>query len=533
MPNKPQKSGQHTKSGQQKNLAQHNNPRAVALSSLRQIRLHDQYANLILPARLAGAGLSSRDARLVTTLVYGSLRWQGFCDAVIDTARGNSRGHSKAHSQAHSEDCSPAHSHAHSRIDANVRDILRLGVYQLLFLKTPAYAAVSTSCALAAADRSTKHAVGFVNALLRTVSRRSRHEWESLITSRIDKQHPLERLSVRTSHPLWIVHELRASRQASGYESDVDDHVLLRLLEADNTDPVVTLCARPGLASRDDIISRLRSRGGDVHVEKGRFSPFATRISGVDPSGIDGVKNGTVGVEDEGSQLAALALANAPLDTPLDVSPNASDTPAASTHRWLDLCAGPGGKTALLGAFAAQRDAHLVANEPQEQRARLVESNVRALPDDTVEKVTRFDGRDYATDRVAGTSSAFDRVLVDAPCSGLGALRRRPEARWHKSQSSLADLSQLQQQLLTAGLNATRHGGVCAYVTCSPVLEETRHVVEAVCAGRKDVAVLDTAAILRSALKNTPIALPQHGPVQLFSDLHDTDMMFICLLRRH
>ena len=601
--------------------------RTLALSVLRDIRLRGRYANLVLPARLGRAGLSGRDAALATTLVYGSLRWQGFLDAVIDAVRENghagraaagrgqgspdrSGGHRRSHDDGRDEDCDDGRDGSRDdvvrgaavRLDPQVRDILRLGAYQLLFLDTPAYAAVSTSCDLARAGRPTRAAVGLVDALLRAVARRPRAEWGALLTSRIGRDRPLERLAVRTSHPLWVVRELARSRAAAGYETGwpagavtetVSDQPrgtgeetgrrdgrgaqavwstlsrdrrrsLLALLEADNADPDVTLCARPGLVARDALLRQARAVFPQAMAAPGRYSPYAVRTHGVEPARLGAVTAGMAGVEDEGSQLAVIALASAPLDpllasadaaTQPDPDPAASSGavpppsdpdpersvgapsghPQSGSGRWLDLCAGPGGKAALLGAIAAQNGARLVANEPQEHRARLVEENLRALPAGTVEAVTRLDGRDYggpAHDGHPGTEAAFDRVLVDAPCSGLGALRRRPEARWTKKPEDIAGLSALQRGLLSAGLDATRHGGVLAYVTCSPVLEETRRVVDAILEGRDDAGRLDTAAILRSALLGTDIPLPAHGDVQLFSDLHDTDMMFICLIRR-
>lgn len=505
--------------------SQHDRARLIAVKVARRIRLRHQYANLVLPAQLRASRLTGRDAALATTLVYGSLRWQGFLDAVIDAAHkkhGRSRG-------SHSSHIAPP-----------VRDILRIGAYELLFLDTPAYAAVSTSCQIAAADASTRPAVGLVDGLLRSIAARSRKEWEALLTSRVSRDKPLVRASIRTSHPLWIVHALQHSRAAAGYDESVDARTLNALLEADNADPPVTLCARPGLVSRENLIDQATRLGGKARAQKGHLSPLAVRIAGIDPARIPAVQKGVAGVEDEGSQLAVLALVSAPLEAPAQLQQNvALPSGTASSRqakkgekRWLDLCAGPGGKAALLAAFAAQRGARLVANEPQESREKLVEQNLRAVPRKAVEAVTRIDGRLYGSSRVPGSRAAFDRVLVDAPCSGLGALRRRPEARWHKQPDDITRLLPLQKALLGAGLDATRPGGVLAYVTCSPVLAETREIVDAVLASRSDVHRLDAASILRAALPGVTMALPPHGDVQLFSDLHDTDMMFVSLLRR-
>src|SRR5699024_6991689 len=135
-------------------------------------------------------------------------------------------------------------------------------------------------------------------------------------------------------------------------------------------------------------------------------------------------------------------------------------------ERWLDLCAGPGGKAGLLASLAGERGARLLANEAQPHRARLVEQALRAVPADAVEGVVVGDGRTI----LERTEGGFDRVMVDAPCTGLGALRRRPESRWRREPSDVPALVRLQRELLDAALDATRPGGLVAYVTCSPHL---------------------------------------------------------------
>ena len=179
------------------------------------------------------------------------------------------------------------------------------------------------------------------------------------------------------------------------------------------------------------------------------------------------MRDGRAGVQDEGSQLVAIMLAEADVDGP--------------DARWLDLCAGPGGKAALLGALAAQRGATLVANELQPHRAELVRQTTRGL---TNVEVTEHDGR-----QGPWAEASFDRVLVDAPCTGLGALRRRPEARWRRSPGDLESLVPLQRDLLTRALDLVRPGGMVVYATCSPHLAETRGVLAAVTDGRDDVTV--------------------------------------------
>src|SRR5690606_4981188 len=192
--------------------------------------------------------------------------------------------------------------------------------------------------------------------------------------------------------------------------------------------------------------------------------------------------------------------------------------------RWLDLCAGPGGKAALLGALAAGRDARLTAVEVAEHRARLVEQAVRGLPVTVVCADGRTVGR--GDELPAGR---FDRVLVDAPCTGLGALRRRPELRWRRQPADLPALTRLQRELLVAAIEAARPGGVVAYVTCAPHRAETEvWVAEARRRSPHRTELLDARAYL-------PAGMPGlgEGPyAQLWPHRHGTDAMFLALLRR-
>ncbi|MGA8995991.1 MAG: rRNA cytosine-C5-methyltransferase, partial [Nocardioidaceae bacterium] len=188
---------------------------------------------------------------------------------------------------------------------------------------------------------------------------------------------------------------------------------------------------------------------------------------------------------------------------------------------WLDLCAGPGGKATLLTGLARERGATLIANERLVHRAALVRAGLQAYgPPATV---VCGDGR-----HPAWRPGTFDRVLVDAPCSGLGALRRRPESRWRRVPADLDRLVPLQRRLLTAALESVRPGGVVAYVTCSPVLAETAGVVGSVLAERDDVRLEDAVDLVGLPDSAGPLA----GTVQLWPHRHGTDAMFLALLRR-
>ena len=251
-----------------------------------------------------------------------------------------------------------------------------------------------------------------------------------------------------------------------------------------------------------------RAEVSELPGEPTRWSPYGVVLDSGDPSSVTAVAEGRAGVQDEGSQLVALALSRAGVEGP--------------DQRWLDLCAGPGGKAALLAGLAAGRGARLVANERQEHRAGLVR---RALAGaEGVEGVVVADGL-----TPPWAPASFDRVLVDAPCTGLGALRRRPESRWRRVPADVDGLAPLQRGLLASALDSVRPGGVVVYATCSPVLAETRDVVTDVLASRSD-AVLEDVSSLWPDVPDCAGPLP--GTLQLWPHRHATDAMFVALLRR-
>lgn len=424
--------------------------RLAALDVLKAVRVDDAYANLALPHALAEHGLTGRDAAFATELVSGTIRRQGTYDAIIDACL------------------------TKPRLEAKVRDVLRLGVHQLLSMRVPDHAAISSSVELARA-RVGVGPVGLVNAVLRKVAAHDLDGWIRRVAPDPGTD-PFGYASIAHSHPRWVVEEL-ADALASAVE-------LEDLLAADNAPPRVMLVARPGLST----VAELVAAGGTAST----LSPYAVELSGGDPAAIPAVAEGRAGVQDEGSQLVALALAEADVD--------------GRDERWLDLCAGPGGKSALLAAVAAQRGATLVANERQHHRSRLVARSLRAARGGLLGVVTG-DGT-----RPPWRDGTFDRVLVDAPCSGLGALRRRPESRWRRTQKDLEALVPLQRALLDRALDAVRPGGVVVYATCSPVLAETSEVVDAVVGSRDDTRVGTTR--------------------QLWPHRDGTDAMFIATLHR-
>ncbi|MDQ0864444.1 RsmB/NOP family class I SAM-dependent RNA methyltransferase [Arthrobacter globiformis] len=474
--------------------------RLVAFEVLRAVAAEDAYANLVLPARIRQHGLDRRDAGFATELSYGALRSQGTYDAIL--ARCVDRPLDK--------------------LDPAVLDALRIGVHQLLAMRVPAHAALDQTVGLARAVIGAGPSA-LINAVLRKVSARSLDEWlDELVAGEQDEN---KVASVRYAHPEWIVRALRQSLVAHGRPvGEIND-----LLEADNAAPVVNLVALPGLGSLDEALEN-----GAVPGELVEGSALS---SGGDLGRLESVRSGTTRVQDVGSQLVARALAAAGLEAGRGENAgrgaNAADAESAATgentagEAWLDLCAGPGGKAALLGALANERGATLLANEPAPHRAKLVSQALSAVPSD-VWTVRTGDGREIGAERPA----AFDRVLVDVPCSGLGALRRRPESRWRRTPKDLADLGPLQRDLLNSALAAVRPGGVVAYVTCSPHPAETTAVVSDVLRKRDDLELLDAGSVLDAVSLGTGLGAGHEKTAQLWPHVHSTDAMFLALIRR-
>jgi 16S rRNA (cytosine(967)-C(5))-methyltransferase len=450
---------------------------------MRAVADRDAYANLLLPALLAERGLTGRDAAFATELTYGTLRGRGTYDAILAA-------------------CSDR-----DQLDPPVRDVLRLGAHQLLATRVGPHAAVATSVDLAK-DVCGPRPAGFVNAVLRRVATRDLDAWTEIVAPSRDRD-PAGYLAVRYSYPRWII---EAYRDALGVASAAE---LEDALAAGNLRPDVVLAVTPGQADDQDP-----ARLAPPDATPTRWSPYGLRLAGGDPAPF--VASGQAVVQDEASQLAALALARVSLGP-------ADDARAAGPDgRWLDLCAGPGGKARLLAGLATERGARLVASDVRPHRAGRVRAALRLLPRRAgltpAAAVIAADGL-----RAPWRPATFDRVLADVPCSNLGSLRRRPEARWRKTPDDVPELAAVQRGLLNAALESVRPGGVVAYVTCSPHLAETRDVVTAVADRRGDVTILDAPAVLAEVP-----GLRAYDPrfAQFWPHRHGTDAIFLALLRR-
>ena len=443
--------------------------REVAFDLLNRVQSDDAYANLLLPTLISRAKLDSRDAAFVQELAFGTIRNWLLYEKIIEAA-----------SSRKIDDIEP---------DAQI--VMVLGVHQLLEMRVPTHAAINESVNLAKAKAS-KGSVGFVNAVLRKIALKDKDDWIDSVTKGLSE---LDSLSIQYSHPIWIVQAFKAALASRGIDGKLED-----LLASNNLAPKVSLAALPGFCNPDDF---------DKEQQAQNRSPIGVEISG-NPANIELVNRGFARVQDQGSQLVTLALAAAPVEVADD--------------NWLDMCAGPGGKAAILAAMSLESGQRFVSNEVSDHRAKLVINVLRPLGDF---EVMTSDARSLGQG-----AQKFSRILLDAPCTGLGALRRRPESRWRRSTDDLVDLVKLQRELIQSAWDALEPGGVLGYVTCSPHLSETTGQV-AWAEGRfkRGLELLNANAILNSI--NQFLNLDESlRTAQLWPHVHGTDAMFLALLRK-
>jgi 16S rRNA (cytosine967-C5)-methyltransferase len=455
-------------SGKGKNL-----PRRIAWEVLLDVATKDAYANLLLPAKLSRTHMNAQDAGFTTELTYGALRRQKFYDAIIESAA----------------------KRPIDNIDAEPLAAMRLGAHQLLSMRVPDHAALSETVAVI--KRAAPKTAGFVNAVMRRISETDSRDWLARVTEGADET---TRLAIEHSHPEWIVRALTQALKGHGRNADELEDLLI----ADDTAAKVGISALPGLIDRTELPG-----------EPTPLSPIGVTLDTAVPRDVPAVADGRARVQDEGSALVALALAEV-------------DAPDGT---WADLCAGPGGKAAVLGAVAAQQSKALAAFDSSEHRVELIRDSTQALSSVTAEV---RDGRH--------AQGPYAKVLVDVPCSGLGALRRRPESRYRRQPGDVTALSGLQKQLLSAALDACAPGGVVAYSTCSPHYAETVLIVDEVLrtrakSGEADSQILDAPAVLeeitgRDAADFASVTRGDGRFAQLWPHRHNTDGMFLALLRK-
>ncbi|WP_182354710.1 transcription antitermination factor NusB [Flaviflexus huanghaiensis] len=447
--------------------------RLVALDVLEQVR-DGAYANIALPATLQKAGLTGRGRGFATNLTYGTLRMMGRWDAIIERC---------------------VQGRPFDEIDPLVVDILRLGAHQIQGLDVAIHAAMNETVNLAR-NEAGSGASGFVNAVMHRISERTAAEWDDILAKELAAQGPRAVLAAQTSHPEWILEVYEKSLEASGRRVEDLGDVL-----AANNEPARVAIA-PRAVSRETVVRD--AEDARATPTEGSLLEEAVVLERGNPGRMQSIRDHSAGVQDEGSQLVAHLVAKAPLE--------GRDT------EWLDMCAGPGGKAATMVALA-DPSVTIFANELHDHRLDLVANAVEPFGDAVV--LREGDARSL------NEPNRFDRVLVDVPCSGLGSLRRRPEARWRKTSEDAEGMTDLQVGLLEAAIDSARPGGLVCYSTCSPDVRETREIVDRF---TDRVEVLDAVEIARSIARPGSLDTVRGPYLQLWPDEHDTDAMFAAIL---
>lgn len=444
--------------------------RGTALEILDRVERTQAYANLLLDARLRTGGLSAPDRALATQLVYGVLRWRGKLDWILQ----------------------PALDRPLAAVEPLVRHLLRLGVFQLTCLdRIPAFAAVDQTVALAKTVGCGRSAP-FLNAVLRTVSRRGPLPEPSPTAD------PLAYWTGPGSHPAWL---------AARWIARLGPEEAGALMAANNQVPPLTVLVNPLAIDEAAFRQALEAARGEVHP--GRFVPGAFSLVGGGPAAeLPGFAQGHCLPMDEAGALPVLAL---------ELSPG---------QRVLDACAGGGGKSALLAAAVGPTGEVVAVDVSPRAQSRLAEAAARLRL--TALRPELADARTLG----ARFPAAFPRVLLDAPCTGLGTLRRRPEIKWRRRPEDIPRAAARQAELLAAVAGAVAPGGLLVYSTCSLEPEETDQVVAGFLARHPEFALAELPPAGPEAVSARLAAFGSGGILRSWPHRHGTDGFFIARLHR-
>ena len=433
-------------------------PRLLAFDIISEVNRRGGYSNLLLPQALADSSFDERDRGFTTELVYGTIRMQGLYDYIF----------------------SQISDRPWNEVDAEIVDLARMGAHQVFSMRTPPHAAVSATVDVARKKLGESKG-SFVNALMRKATSKELAEWLEPLRSETDV---IKRMSIEYSHPEWII---------SAYFDLLKNESLVRdELISNNTPAKPTLVSWPGSSSQEELISL----GG----EPTRYSRYGALLN-EPPASLEVIRHRRAGVQDEGSQLVAQIFSDATM----------------SARVTLDLCAGPGGKAALLSHICDVSGRDFVANEISEPRAALVKKVIGKFP------VIVGDARS-----ISDSNRTYDAILADVPCTGLGALRRRPEVRWRRTLKDLAPLLQLQSEIVEAALGVLEAGGIFGFATCSPHYAETTAQVQSILRKHEDLELIDISAYLPEGLEGSN----RGGALSLWGHLHNTDSMYLALFRK-
>lgn len=442
--------------------------RELALDALIRIEQDGAYSNLAVGRLLEAHSLSRKDAALMTELVYGTIQRKNTLDFYVSRFVADSA----------------------RRLEPWVAHLLRLSFYQLVYLdRIPPHAAVNEAAAIAK-KRGHKGIAGLVNAVLR----RALREPERLKLP--ERLPPAAQIALAHSHPEWLV--ARWMRQFG-------EETARRICEANNAPPQPAIRVNPLRASRDALLERLRRDG--IAARPSAIAPAGIVLGdGGPPAAHPGFAEGLFSIQDESSMLAAELLAPEPGMTVLD------------------CCAAPGGKTAHIAEKMENRGI-VIANDLHPRKIRLIEQQLERLGITCV----RTETGDAAMLPGRFAPASFDRILLDAPCSGFGVIRRKPDLKWRKREADIAAIAALQAKLLDAAAGLLKPGGLLVYSTCTLEREENEEQVAAFLARHPDFAPDEGAAERLPALR---ASFGGPGMLRLFPHDFGSDGFFFAALRK-
>ena len=441
--------------------------RTISLEILNKTESRDAYADILMEEAFKRHPLKDVDKGLLTELVYGVLRWRERIDFIISLFS----------------------SIKPPKMERDILNILRLGAYQLLFLdRVPVSAAVNESVKLAKVIGQRQG--GFVNAVLRAIDRgRDDITYPDLTTD------PIRHISIKYSHPEWLVRR---------FINEIGVDEAIRLCQANNEAPPLTIRANSTAISREDLLLRLSGAGYDAAVAV--FSPSALNLKGAgNVTAVPGFMEGLFTVQDEASQLISFIL---------DPQPG---------ENILDACAAPGGKAGHIAELMADTG-EVVALDVRLKGVKKIEENIKRLGLKSI-KTKVLD----AAKPLAFEEGEFDRILLDAPCSGTGVLRRHPEGKWQKREEGISELTGRQKTLIDNLSKYLKLGGVMVYSVCSVLKEEGEGVVDAFLASHKDF-ILEPA--LPKAADAGERLVCNRGFFKVYSHRYGMDGFFAAKLRK-
>lgn len=438
------------------------NPRFVAMQLLTQVAQNQAYSNLLVDKGIREGKLSSKDDRLMTEIVYGTISRKLTLEYYLAPVIKNPK-----------------------KVDPWVKQLLLLSLYQLKYLdRVPEHAIVNDAVEIAK-TYGNSGAGKFVNGVLRTILRNETPDTKLI-------KNKQKRLSVELSLPEWLVEKLI---------NTIGEEETIKLGESlfDNS----RVSARVnGHMDRNEAIEYLISEGYDV--EESAISPFGIVGKSGYLAGSRLFEEGDLTIQDESSMLVAPSM---------QIEPH---------HMVLDACAAPGGKTTHIAQYLdAEQGGRVVALDIHKHKTKLIKQNATRQ---NVQHVVRTKEMDARNVKDSFPADHFDRVLVDAPCSGLGLLRRKPDIKYSKKLEDFANLPIIQSEILESVAQKVKLWGIITYSTCTILPEENEQVIKAFLESHPNYQVIDVAGAEKLATKDKWVTLYPHT--------YGTDGFFICCLQR-